>query len=132
MLNYYQLKIKGIKKAVSELKANLPKNNTYYSGIYMQVNFDTNSGKILTNYHYSLGHNSWTVYHDKAVIFIGNYIKPAKMQEIINDIAQRLTDLNSEFLSGYSDFKDYNSNATKKFIKIATDKFCARINGEVK
>lgn len=114
-LNKHGLKITGIKKAVSELKANLPKSNTYYSGIYMQVNYNVETGEVVTAYHYSLGHNSWTEYHDKNFILIGNYLKPLTMQRFCNDIAETVNDLQIQAIACGYDNKSHIGKATKKF-----------------
>ena len=42
-------------------------------GAYVQISIDTETGKIYNDYHVSFGHNSWTEYHSKAVIFVGYY-----------------------------------------------------------
>jgi len=85
-INTYGLPMKGLKSA-----AGLTKNlKGYYTGHYVQISYNTKNGEILTDYHYNLGHNSWTQYHDKSIINIGNISEPATMQEIADMIKERL------------------------------------------
>lgn len=91
-INKHGLIIKNLRKVAGELQANLSKSNTYYSGIYMQVDYNVETGELIAAYHYSLGHNNWTVYHDKNFVRIGNYIKPCTMQELVTDIINQLID----------------------------------------
>lgn len=80
MTNKHGYKMVGLKKAVSAM----PGEN--YNGQYVQINYDKRDGQILANYHVSLGQNSWTEYHDKEIILIGNY-QTATMQELADAIA---------------------------------------------
>ena len=83
MLNKHGYKMVGLKKAVSEM----PGEN--YNGLYLEVHYDKSDGKILTNFHCSLGQNSWSEYHDKNIITIGNY-QSATMQTLADDIAEKI------------------------------------------
>ena len=83
MLNKHGYKMVGLKKAVSEM----PGEN--YNGQYVQINYDKRDGEVLANYHVSLGQNSWTEYHDKETILIGNY-QAATMQQIADAIAETI------------------------------------------
>ena len=74
-----ELKLKGLKKLSSETK-NL---SGYYSGKYIQVNYDPKTNEIWGDYHYSLGHNTWTVYHDENIINCGNVYEPCTMKYLI-------------------------------------------------
>lgn len=72
------LKIKGIKKISGETRAL----NGYHSGQYLQVNYDRKSGEAWTDFHCSLGQNSWREYSDSNIISCGNLSEPATMAEI--------------------------------------------------
>ena len=43
-----------------------------------------------THFHSSFGGNSWTVYHDSAVIPVGTYSSPVKMAELKEDIRRAI------------------------------------------
>lgn len=81
-LNTYGLKMTGLKKISGDSK-NL---GGYYSGEYIQISYDKSIGCVYADYHYSLGHNSWTVYHDSDIVSVGNISAPATMQEIADMI----------------------------------------------
>jgi len=81
--NRHGLTMKGLRKAAGETKG-LP---GYYSGHYIQISYDMSDGEILTNYHYSLGQNSWTQYHSSDIITICNASSPMTMQQIADAIA---------------------------------------------
>lgn len=60
------MKITGIKKAVGEYKrANA---GGSYSSIYGHLMLDRSNGEVWTDQFCSIGHNSWTQYHDDAII----------------------------------------------------------------
>lgn len=73
-----EMKIKGLKKVAGESKCL----QGYYSGRYLQLNYDRKTGEIWTDEHISLGQNSWTEYHDSNILVCGNICKPVTMQEI--------------------------------------------------
>lgn len=83
MLNKHGYKMVGLKKAVSEM----PGEN--YNGQYVQISYDTRDGQVMADYHVSLGQNSWSQYHDREIIRIGNY-QNATMQQIADDIAETI------------------------------------------
>lgn len=78
------LKIKGIKKIAVESK-NL---GGYYSGQYLQVNYDRITGEAWTDFHYSLGQNSWSEYHSSNIINCGNISEPVTMAQVREIIEQ--------------------------------------------
>ncbi len=86
--NTHGIKMTGLKAASGDTK-NL---RGYYSGEYVELFFDRQTGEVWTKYQYSLGQNSWTVYHDDNVVKIANFSAPATMQEIADAIASRLAE----------------------------------------
>lgn len=80
------IKIIGIKRIAGDSKM-LP---GYYSGQYIQVNYDTADGRTWGDYHVSLGHNSWTQYHSPSVINVGNIYNPVTMAEVREMIVKAL------------------------------------------
>lgn len=86
---------KGIKKAAGETKDL----QGYYSGHYIQVNYDIENDEVLTTYHYSLGQNSFTRYHDKGIIFVGFFSEPTTMSEIKQMIDEKV-EFRSRYLGG--------------------------------
>ena len=82
-INTYGLEMKGLRKAASETKDL----TGYYSGHYVQISYDPTDGEILTDYHYNLGQNWWTVYHE-SIIVIGNVSEPKTMQEIADMVGE--------------------------------------------
>lgn len=84
--NTHGLKMTGLRKASGETK---DLQGSYGAG-YIQVSYDTNSGEIITNYHYDLGQNSWTRYPDSCIRNIGNISSPATMQHIADMIFEEL------------------------------------------
>lgn len=83
-INTHGYSIKGLKKVAGETKSL----TGYYSGHYLQLNYDKSTGELITNYHCSFGQNSWTVYHDENIVRIGNLSRPYTMQEIADLIAE--------------------------------------------
>lgn len=78
MLNTYGLKMAGLKKVSSETKGL----RGYYSGEYCEVFYDISTGEVWSEYQYSLGQNTWTVYDNPDVIKVGNVSAPKTMQEL--------------------------------------------------
>jgi len=72
------MKISGLRKIAGETKSL----QGHYSSIYLQLNYDTSDGHAWTDQHCSLGHNSWTQYHDDTIINCGILTEPATMKEI--------------------------------------------------
>lgn len=64
------LKIKGIKKAIREYKQ-LNKGGIF-SPWYGELMYNRETHEAWTDSFYSIGHNSWKVYHDDAIINLGN------------------------------------------------------------
>jgi len=83
-INKHGLPMKGLRKVSGETKGL----RGYYSGEYAQMSYDRVSGEIFTDYHFSLGQNSWSVYPDSNIINCGNFSEPATMQEIADRIAE--------------------------------------------
>lgn len=81
-----KIKLKGLKKLCSDTK-NL---SGYYSGEYLQINYEITTGEVWGNYHYSLGQNSWSEYHDKNIINCGNVSNPHTMKELVEIINEAL------------------------------------------
>ena len=82
-INKHGLKMHGLKAASGETR-----NYGYYSGHYVQISYDTNTGDVLTDYHYSLGQNSWTRYHDPAIITVATTADHMTMRAIADAIAR--------------------------------------------
>lgn len=82
-INKHGLKMNGLKAA-----SGWTENYGYYSGQYVQISYDRNTGDVLADYHYSLGQNSWTRYHDPAIITVATTADHMTMQEIADAIAQ--------------------------------------------
>lgn len=84
-VNKHGLTMRGLKAASGETK-----DYGYYSGRYVQISYDTVTGDIMTDYHYSLGQNSWTRYHNPAIITVATTADHMTMQEIADAIARAL------------------------------------------
>ena len=61
------MKIKGLKKIAGDSKELIG----HYSPEYLQLNYNMTTGEAWTDYHYSIGHNSWTEYHEKNILNCG-------------------------------------------------------------
>lgn len=72
------LKIKGI-KAIAGASKDL---RGYYSGRYLQVNYNRSTGETWYNEHVSLGQNSWTQYEDGDIINCGTISEPVTMAQL--------------------------------------------------
>jgi hypothetical protein len=86
-INTHGLKMHGLKKASGETQ-----NYGYYSGSYVQINYDVSTGDVWTDYHYSLGQNSWTEYRDSDVITVCRTSCHMTMQEIADAISDAISD----------------------------------------
>lgn len=84
-INKHGLKMNGLKAA-----SGWTENYGYYSGQYVQISYDRNTGDVLADYHYSLGQNSWTRYHDPAIITVAMASNHMTMQQIADAIADKL------------------------------------------
>lgn len=82
-INTHNLTMTGLRKAASDTKGLTGP----YNSDYIQISYDTNGGTVLTNYHCSLGHNSWTQYHDRDIIAVCDANGPMTMQQIADAIA---------------------------------------------
>lgn len=71
-------KIEGLKEIAGASK----RLRGYYSGLYLQVNYNCATGDAWYNEHFSLGQNSWTQYDDKDIINCGNISAPTTMKRI--------------------------------------------------
>lgn len=78
-------KFHGIKAAVGEM----PRRNNY-DGTYLEVHYDMDEDEVYTHYHCCFGHNSWTEYHDSAVVFVGFYDEHVTMKELRADIERAI------------------------------------------
>ncbi len=85
MINKYGMKMNGLRAASGNTI-----NWTPRSGGYTQISYDRATGEVLTNDHVSLGYNSWTEYHDTAIIHVCNTSKHMTMQQIADAIADRV------------------------------------------
>lgn len=94
-VNTYGLPIKGLKKA-----SGYTEDYGSYSGRYVEIFYDRSTGEVWGNFHYSLGQNSWTEYHDPAVVKICNTNRHMTMQEIADEVHRVLqeTDLYSRLV----------------------------------
>ncbi len=81
-VNKHGLKMTGL-QATSESTKSL---QGYYSGHYVEIFYDPNDGEVWGVYQYSLGQNTWTVYHDKSIIKVGNVSDPCTMQQIADKV----------------------------------------------
>lgn len=88
MLNTHGMKMTGIRKVAGATKGL----TGYYSGRYIQVNYDPETGEVWHDDHVSFGQNSWTQYHDKNIINCGNISNPATMQEIADMVADAVNE----------------------------------------
>ena len=86
MLNTHGYKMLGFKRAAEETKSL----QGYYFGQYIQISYNQSTGEVFTDYHVSLGLNSWTQYFDPAVIMVCFTSKPMTMQEIADNIADKV------------------------------------------
>lgn len=87
-INKHGLKMIGIKAAAAETNGLNP-----YDHGYVQISYDTETGDILTNYHYSIGQNSWTQYDDSNIITVCYTHSKMTMQEIADAIANAMQTL---------------------------------------
>ncbi|MDR0889345.1 MAG: hypothetical protein LBM28_01700 [Oscillospiraceae bacterium] len=83
-INTHGLKMTGLRKAAGETKC---LRGAYDAG-YVQISFDTATGEVLSDYHYDLGHNSHTRYHEDTVINCGTISVPTTMQGIADMIRE--------------------------------------------
>ena len=85
MIHKYGLKMNNLRAASGNTINWMPR-----SGGYTQISYDRATGVVLTNDHVCLGYNSWTEYHDTAIIHVCNTSKHMTMQELADAIAERV------------------------------------------
>lgn len=90
-IDTHGLKITGLKKASGETE-----NHGAYSGKYNEIFYNTNTGEVWTEFQYSLGSNSWTVYDDPAIIRIGETSSHLTMQQIADAVHEAVCTKNLE------------------------------------
>lgn len=76
-------KYKYLVQAISEM----PKYDNH-NGYYVEVLYDMEKDEVYNHVHISLGHNSWTAYHDDNVIRIGCFgkkVTKARLKELIEE-----------------------------------------------
>lgn len=56
-----------------------------YSSGYVQVSIDLSTGRIFGTYHYSVGRNERTEYHDPGIIPVGNYAGEVSRAQLVRD-----------------------------------------------
>lgn len=84
-----KIQIKGLRKIAGESKSL----KGYYSPEYLQLNYDRKTEEAWTDFHYSLGHNSWVRYDDKNIIIICNICRPVTMKEVREMIEGKLEEI---------------------------------------
>lgn len=79
-----KMTIKGIKKAVGDFK----KFNAggMYDPEYGVLMYDKDNGEVWTDYFYSLGHNSYKVYHSKSIVNLGNLMSECGLDITIDNV----------------------------------------------
>ena len=75
------LNIKGLRKASGDTINYGP-----YSGSYSELFYNKRTGEVWVVYHYSIGMNSYTRYHDEDIIKICNTQDHMTMQDIADAI----------------------------------------------
>lgn len=76
-VNTYGITIKGLRKASGETE-----NYGYYSGKYVELFYDFETGEVWGVFQYSLGQNTWTEYHSGNVVKLCNATEHLTMQQI--------------------------------------------------
>ena len=72
----------GLKKASGRTKC-------LYSPEYVQISYNTETGEVLTSFHYDLGKNSFTRYDDENIILVTKTDEDLTQKQIaekINDV----------------------------------------------
>lgn len=83
-INKHGFVMNGLKAAAGDTKGL----KGYYSGEYVELFYNRTTGEVWTRYQYSLGQNTWTEYHDRDVVKIGNISDPCTMQQIADMIKE--------------------------------------------
>ena len=105
-------KFKGVKAAVGEMRS-----CNRYDGTYLEVHYDMEEDEVYTHFHASFGMNSWTEYHDPAVIAVGMYSSPIKMVELKEDILRAIA-LDEESRVEYAAMRAYDEACSKKMLAL--------------
>lgn len=63
------------------------------SGCYTEIFLDTNTGEVWAIEQISLGHSTWTVYHDPDVLKIGNFDTHVSVKTLVERINDRLEEV---------------------------------------
>lgn len=82
-INTHGLKMTGLKAASGSTQ-----NYGAFSPSYDEIFYNRSTGEVWTVYQHSLGHNSWTVYHDASILKICDASNHMTMQQIADAIAK--------------------------------------------
>ena len=85
-VNTHGLKMTGLRRAAGETKSL----RGTYDPNYVQISYDKETGDIITNNHYDLGHSWQTNYCKAEIINIGIICFQATMQQIADMIDERM------------------------------------------
>ena len=99
MLNKYDLKMNGIKKASAKTKCL----RGFYARGYVQISYDINTGDIFAVYHNCFGRESFINYGKSNIIHVTNADDPLSMQNIadkINNAVQLYTNKAVLYMEG--------------------------------
>ena len=88
MIDKHGYKMFGLKKASGQTE-----DYGFYSPEYVSIHYDRSTGEVLTNFHCALGETEWTQYDDPKVVFICNAHRHMTMQQIADEIADRLAEI---------------------------------------
>ena len=77
---------KNINKAIAKM-ASYDRHNGYY----VEVFYDKSEDTIYSHAQCSLGFNSWTVYNDRSVIKVGNFVKKVTRKRLIEAIEEAIS-----------------------------------------
>ena len=105
-------KFHGVKAAVGEMAS-----CNRYDGTYLEVHYDLEEDRVYTHFHCSLGMNSWTEYHDPAVIPVGMYSSSVKMAELKEDILRAIA-LDEESRAEYAAMQAYDEACRKEMLEL--------------
>ena len=84
-INTYGIIIKGLRKASGETQ------NYTDDTRYEEIFYNRETGEVWTKFQCSIGQNSWTQYHDPAIIKICNTSRKMTMQQIADRIHEATT-----------------------------------------
>ena len=86
-INTYNLIMKGLRKASGETQSYRD------AASYDEIFYDRETGEVWTRFQHSLGFNSWTEYHNPAVVKICNTRRHMTMQAISDAIHNTLQEM---------------------------------------